>query len=706
MRLNDFNIKIVTVHSSTSIRQLINAELRAKGFQDVVGVPDLKSLVSILEAHPVQWVISTGFLSEDPSFFQILKLTSEELELTDMRVSLIAESDLDIAMLSKAYDLGLLSHHENIKTKTDIEEMFNGIFQLNETFDGAQDLIAADYLRRAFITNSKWPELLAFERNLFHHHAGNLEVAMHLAEANLRNGLPQVAAHLFQQVQVIDTNFDQRINDLWMHFQGEAYDREKAKAQGQHPSMLGLKSCLIVEPDPQQLEIVKDLLVQIGVQNIVAFNDSTKAMAHLEGKDRPELILCEWRMGSVSGPIFVQRVRELMGYSVPLTVMNHDLTERDMPILREMGVTTRIQKPIEAQAFFRDLTWIIHQDRAPSEPFIILQKIKHAMMEQDFERLANLTKRYMKSNLVGHGDKSLLQAELAYYRGNFHGAKNMALKALREGLASVDVLNLLGKAMMKVRDFSNALRCFENAQLISPSNVRRICNIAEIHLESGHQESYQEAIEAANDLDPDSPAIAEVEVKAALTQGETEKAKNLMKSLKSLMTILSFTNNRAIAQIRCSQFEEGIGLYQEALNAVPEEQKDIHTILQYNLGLALARQNRLEEAKYILQATQDAQHLPKIQQKAKSLLARVMRAITSGERFAVKDAPHDGNAQQDDQGRDPQKDLEDMMLAFRVGPGDLCLFRIHVEQRVSVDLQEIIERSLGLKKRSTIQRVS
>lgn len=705
MRLNDFNIKIVTVHSSSSIRQLINSELRAQGFQDVVGAPDLKSLVSILEAHPVQWVITTPFLQDELTFFQIMKLATDDLEYTDMRLSLVSDSDLDIGMLSKAYDLGLLSHHENVKTKTDIEELLRGLLKLNEDLKGELDLVAADYLRRAFILNSKWPELMAFERNLFHHHPGNLEVALRLAEASLRNGQREIAAHLFHQIQVIDSTFDPRINELWMHFVGEEFDREKAKPPVEHPGMLGLRSCLIVEPDPEQLEQVKDLLIQVGVKNVLAFRDSAEALKRLEEKDLPELILFEWRMDPVPGPIFVQRVREIMGYSVPLTVMNRDLTERDMPILREMGVTTRITKPIEAQGFFRDLTWIIHQDRAPSEPFIILQKIKHAMQEQDFERLANLTKRYMKSPQVSNGDKSLLQAELAYYRGNFHGAKNMALRALREGLASVDVLNLLGKAMMKIRDFSNALRCFENAQVISPSNVRRICNIAEIHLESGNDAAYQESIAAASDLDPDAKAIAEVEVKAALTHGDTEKAKTLMESLKSLMTILSFTNNRAIAQIRCNQFEEGIGLYQEALNAVPTEQKDIHTILQYNLGLALARQNRLEEAKHILQAAQEAHSLPKIQQKAKSLLARVLRALSTGERFAVKDAPQD-HAAQDDQGRDPQKDLEEMMLAFRVGPGDICLFRIHVDHSATAELQEIIERSLDLKKRSTIQRVS
>ncbi|MBC7530791.1 MAG: hypothetical protein H7318_04370 [Oligoflexus sp.] len=699
MQLNDLNIRIITVHPSSAVRQLINGELRGRGYQDVLGVADLSDVVALLETQVIHWVITPPSLDGKNNVFQLLRLATEELIFVDLRISLILDEPMEPYLLSKAFDMGLLSYHERTKTKIDIDIEFKLLFDREVQHAGALDLVSADYLRTLLTVHQRWPDLLRFEKSLFHLHRGNIDLSFKLAEAQLRAGEKATAARLLSQIATIDPDKNREISTLWQHFEQSSFVKVKVEEieDEDKGEMLGVKHCVIVDPDHQQLAIMKSLLLQLGIGTVEAFSDSKEALRHLEAGAKPQIILFEWRSKPLAGPIFAQRVREIVGFGVPLTVINSELSEQDMPLLREMGVTNRIRKPIEATAFFKEFLWLVHQDRAPTEPFIILQKIKQAMAESDYELLAKLTKRYMESDKCSGPDKSLLQAELSYFRGHYSASRDMALSTLKSGMVNVEVLNTLGKSLMKMRDFETALRCFETAQIVSPKNVRRICNIAETNLEIGDMGMFEKNLNEAKSLDSGSTAVMEVELKGALVQGDSAKAQSLMQSLKSLLTILSFTNNRAISLIRCDYFQAGIDLYQEALSAVPVGQIEIKGILQYNLGLALARLNRLDEAKAVLQASEISQ-VAKISGKARSLLVRVNRSVTTGERFALN-RDSGGPSASEPEAFDASSAYDETMMALKVGPGDFCLHKVYFEARIEPRLKQILERPFVFKRR-------
>ncbi|WP_141733679.1 response regulator [Oligoflexus tunisiensis] len=699
MKLTDTAIKIVTVHPSGTVRNLINTELRNRGYTDVLGAPDLQTVVGILETGLIHWLIAPIMMDDKINSFQILKLITEDPTMMDMRLSFMVDASSDPGLISKAFDMGLLSLHRHMASKADIEEEFKMLFSRDVACGGELSLVAAEYLRQFLKDEKRHAELLRFEKALFQFHVGNLKLLLHLAEAHLLNGQVEPALNLFSQALLVDATLEPEINTLCEKFP-EARSQGQAEAAARAPEVLGIRSCLVVEPDPETLNLIVGLLKQLGVQNIYTFQDPTQAEQWLDEKIVPELVILEWRLPQMPGPILVQKLRTVLGFGVPLTVMNKDLTERDMPVLHEMGVTDRIRKPIEPQAFFQDVIWVINQDRSPSEPVILLQKIRQAMADQNFEKLAAFTKRYMDSDKSSEAEKSLLQAELAYYRGHYPTARNLALNVLKSGLASVEVLNLLGKTMMKLRDFTSALCCLENAEVICPSNVKRICNIAEAHLEMGEQQGFRENLDAAKAIAPTASEVTEVEVKGALVNGEGDKAHNLMKSLQSLLSIVSFTNNRAISLIRTDRFEEGLQLYNEALQAVPENRNEVLAILHYNQGLALARANRLDEAKAQMEAAA-ALKSDKIRSKVTSLKGRIQKAIDTQQKLELtvcrENTPEAVST-------DPQKDYEELMMALKINPGDLCCHKIYFEPVVSPELKDHIDRPLRFKKRSSIQR--
>lgn len=705
MKLKDPQIKIVTVHASSALRQLINTELRAKGYQDIIAAPDLQTVVDILETDVIDWLITPLITDEQLNVFQILKLVTEQASLMDMKVSFLVDAQTPAHFLTKAFDLGLLSFHRNMQTKTDIEREFADLFARYEACEESPSLLAASYLRQILLEEKRAPELLRFEKALFHLNSGHFRLFLALAEAHLLNEQSAEANQLAQRALLVAPELKEPFERLFMQYRTPFEEGVMSLPSGEKQDILGIRSCLLVEPHAATRAAVEKLLLQLGIAEVVPFAEADAALQWLKEKNKPELVIFEWRLGSLPGPIFVQRLRELIGLGKPVTVMNKDLSERDMPILREMGVTDRIKKPIETHKFLQDVIWIIHQDRAPSEPFILLQKIRQAMLDQNYEQLANYTKRYMDSPKASPSDKLLLQAELAYFRGQYAHAKSLAIETLKSGPARVEILNLLGKTLMRLRDFESALTCLENAEIMSPKNVQRICDIAEAHLEMGQDQFFVEKEAEAAALSPESAAVAELSTKSALVKGDSSKAKALMQSLPSLINIISFTNNRAISLTRCERFDEGTSLYDEAIQALPDEKLELKAVLFYNLGLAQARSNRLVEAQGSLDQAAELSG-DKVQPKVLSLRKRLDRALKSKEPLELFSPQTPVQLGESTAQSDPQKDYDELMMALKIGPGDIACHKIYYEQPMDARLKGWIDRPLRFRRRSTLKKAS
>ncbi|RZA16141.1 MAG: hypothetical protein EOP10_25115, partial [Proteobacteria bacterium] len=219
MQLNDLNLRIITVHPSSAVRQLLNSELRSRGYQDVLGVADLSDVVSLLEAQTIHWIITPPFLDGKNNVFQLLKLATEDMTFLDLRISLILDEPMDPYLLSKAFDLGLLSYHERMKSKLDIEIEMKVLFDREVHYAGSLDLVAGEYLRTHLTIHQRWPDLLRFEKSLFSLHRGNVELAFKMAEAQLRAGEKATAAKLLAQIATIDPDKKGELSTLWQNFE-------------------------------------------------------------------------------------------------------------------------------------------------------------------------------------------------------------------------------------------------------------------------------------------------------------------------------------------------------------------------------------------------------------------------------------------------------------------------------------------------------
>ena len=60
--------------------------------------------------------------------------------------------------------------------------------------------------------------------------------------------------------------------------------------------------------------------------------------------------------------------------------------------------------------------------------------------------------------------------------------------------------------------------------------------------------------------------------------------------------VISYMNNRSVAYTRAGKIDEGINSYKKTLDSIPSSKKEFVPLVRYNLALAYARNDMLDEA--------------------------------------------------------------------------------------------------------------
>ena len=514
MNLLDKKINIVTVSASGTRRQLINNALRQNQYENVTGVPDITTLVQLLESSPIDWVLCSASFDEKPHILELLHYARQN-HRCGLRFSILT-NEVDVELLYAAYGLGLFSHHVGLEAKDTVNEAFTELMQIVEVTQGREDLVAATYCRRLLIEHKNYELLASMESKLLQGHPGSFDLLIRNAEAQFLNNHHEKAQILWAQATTIAPDRISEITDSKISLGAEESEENGRKSESYDTNILGLQRVAIIDPCENDREEIEQFLQQLGVPEIKCFTGPESFKEFLKSRQSIDVIICEWSFKELSGPIFVQQVRDILGASVPITVVNQKLSPSDLPLLREMGVTDRISKPLKQEVFNRELVWIINQERNPTEPEAIRYKLYQAAKNKDKTQMSLLFERYKACPEVKVGDLKTAEAHMSYINGLYLAAKELAVNALREGGHSLDALGILGKAMMKLREFEKALICLENAAVISPKNIERICQIAEANMELGNDEVAKKNLSKAEELNSEANCVVGLKAKSAL----------------------------------------------------------------------------------------------------------------------------------------------------------------------------------------------
>ena len=638
--LTSAQCKILVVDSSGPVRQLMSDTLRkVRNYESIESRSSVNDALEYLEADVADWLLLPLSADQPVNALHILKLCTETPSLRQTRVSLFVNEE-EYFVLPKAFELGCLSYHTKPFTKDTLTTDLTNLFTVFDAHQSNETLVSAHYLRQLLTKSKDYEATAELQKSLLTLFPGDIKTLLHLAEPQFHLGNPDLARKTLRQVKLLDEHLKEQVDQIAKSlFPDEALDPSAADISD-NINVIGVNNAVIIDPDESSATAVEEVLKSLGCPDIKRFSDGQSAWDYLEKNPEPELIFMEWRIPKVSGPSIIQRIRHHGFYTVPVFIISSLIKAEDTPLLKEIGIANTIEKPLVRERFIPTLLHTIRQERMPTEQAVLERKINTLLNSENISEAEPLRLQVLNDKSIPTGRKRLIEAAFSLAKKEYDAARESAFDALKLLGEQIEVLNVLGKTLMRLNNFEAALTCFKKAQDLSPNNIERLCLIAESETELGNEKGTADALAQASAVDSGSSAVAEAAVKAA--------AKKIMSSFENIKNIVSYMNNMAVSLARSEKFEESIELYNKTAASIPEDRKDLQAIVGYNTALAKIRSSDLKGALVILETVEKIND-SKISAKSTLLAEKLRLAIETGAKVKLRSGrPKDDPSQQAD----------------------------------------------------------
>ena len=333
-RFADKEIRIIVVGTSSSIRQVITSVLKGFGYKRITGVGDIKSAIEVLETDFVDWVIAPVKDNHDGNILHILPIINDHPEIRHTKVSAYTD-DVGHQAIPKAYEYGLFSHHAVELTIADMNREIENLLTSLEEHDGDFCLVAAAYLRDYLDRQQAYEELIALEKALLDVYPGNIECLVSLARSCFYHDEVEEGKIALHQLMLLDEDNAQAKEICEQFLGGSQLDSTDIAFASQQ---LGFNTAVVIDSNQKSLSVVYDLLKKAaGFKNVATFENPVRSLAWLRKNRNPDIILSEWQLPILPGPVFLYKLRKRLAIRAPLVLMNEAIAEREIPMVKELG---------------------------------------------------------------------------------------------------------------------------------------------------------------------------------------------------------------------------------------------------------------------------------------------------------------------------------------------------------------------------------
>jgi DNA-binding NtrC family response regulator/thioredoxin-like negative regulator of GroEL len=672
--------KIAILESTASIRSCVWDTLKKLDFSEVTSYADPQELLRTISVSIPNWIISGVFNPENENIMTLLKLMRDYPDIfRSTRVSLIINKE-EQCFLPLAFDSGLFSYHFK-EIPSLVKSEFDQLLMTANRCRNRSTLVAAEYLRRYLGEIGQQNKIIQFEKNLLGIFPANQAALFSLAEAYLQSGDEANGNRTLAQIRLMYPSLESRIDEIVARFfqNAEEYTDDTGEyqdaASGSVSNILGIDTCIIIDPDSTVQFVVERYLREAGVPTILSFSDGEAAWKWIQTGGKPDLVIQEWRIPKVSGVQFIQRLRGHKLVGVPIIIISSLTKAEDHSLIKEMGATSTVEKPIESERFYQVLISAVQAIKNPVERDSVETKIRNYLTLGNIPEAKKLFQVLHTFSETQDEGLRILEGEFAFAEGNYQLAADLATAVIKQGNDDIQILDLLGKSLMKLGNFLAAERVFEKAQQMSPMNVERLCLMSEILLDRNDPTSADQILARAKGIDKDCSMVNETDAKIALVLGDIERATQAIEKSDSLTKVLGYMNNKGISYVRTGKFDEGTSLYQTAIRSLPGAWSNTHDAVTYNLAMAYCRVAKLDAAQSEIAKITAAKNSP-LGKKVDSLSKKIAVAIENGTsvRFASHETIPPGQRPADEQKQIIKKKPEYHLAYY--GRGELCCYKI------------------------------
>ncbi len=627
------------------IRSMMQDVLRKNGF-NARGAKNSKDAISFIEAEKFDWIIMPYFPNERLTAMHILGLGIRNPHWRSIRMSLLVgerAGDCSDADIADAMKYGCLSYMRGPFTQESFDRDIKQLKERMLAHGFLSDLVSATYLRSIAIDLPLKEAITKMEAAIVNLYPGDFSILMESAESCRNVGSFEEALILCSQARLLEdpktTVAEKKYNDVLDDIKKSGVELGRVLTS---KDILGFDNAVIIDSDTTVSGMISRSLKAVGVAEINIFSDGQEFMDWL-GDNEPDVIIMEWRIQKVSAAKILQRVSARPNKNPPqFVVVSSSIAQADLPMLKEFGVGSVVEKPFGKLALMSALLKT-HAGNLQKSGVYFEQRIRAFIRAKKYQKALELSKDFFADAQVGKGRKLLVQSDFLLASKNYSTARTTCLKGMSLPHDPIYGLQILGKVFMAERNFPAAMKCFDRVQTLAPVNVERICLMAMAEAEQGNPESSGKLMDTVKEMDSKHEMVLETSVTVALVQGDVVGAKKAVGDLPNIMGVVANQNNRAVAMVKSGSLEKSIDIYEKTLEILPEKSRDAHDIVVWNLALAYIKAGNLEKADLILLKVSDGKP-SRISRKAVELRKRIATAASTGVPLALKtDDPEASN---------------------------------------------------------------
>lgn len=625
---------VLIAHPTAAIRMKIQQTLKSIGFTEFETCANMNEARRTVKSRTIDWLLTPLFASDKESAIKFLSFLAKEKPDAKVLVSLFLNEE-ENSVIPYAAELGMLSYHrsyfETDSLRSEFATLINTVKRNN--FDPC--LVAASYLRIYLYQQKKTKTLMQLGYTISKTYPNNVEMLVHFAESQALNGRVAEASATLTKAKLLDPSLAKDVSQFL-----PAQDNSAVLVQESLKPIFELETVLIIDPDVSSKSAIKNVLLQLNVSNVLEFSDGQTAWEWIRTAEKIDLIIMEWKLPQLTGPLLIQRIRSRDKGYTPIVISSSLVKEDDSQVLEEFSVSKIMPKPVDSARLMKVLNWCTEQEKNPQSFSIAERKIISNLANRNVDEALHFKKMYQANPEVPIARKLYIDAEFHYYFGNYAKAKQSILEAVRIGKKeTLQTTNFLGRCLLQLGDYSAALHSFHKAQAFSANNIERICHMAQANVMLGDLEEADENIAQAEKLDSKNQNVEVAKAARMAAKNGLSFAYEVISGLNDGGALIAFLNNHAVAKTRSGSYKQGIELYQSVLSLLPANEAKHIARISYNLGLAFVRSNDLKGALNILKIARDTD--PIVRRKASSLFDRVKVALETGSPVNLNAASND-----------------------------------------------------------------
>lgn len=307
------------------------------------------------------------------------------------------------------------------------------------------------------------------------------------------------------------------------------------------------------------------------------------------------LVIIDWDSNIQKVTLMLESIQTEHKYEqIPIYLIASETTDRLIYTAKEFNATKIHQGELSPSEIKADLTEIFKNIKEISPLREILNAILEKKREKKWAEALDII--VQSSDEIKKSERVVMEwADTLLKLKNYEEAEAKLAEIMTDEQTNPKAIHLYGTCLIKTGDLDGATGQMLKAKNLTPFNASRLVDLGNALIHLGEFEDANDTFNEAKQLDPHNKGATKGQGRANLMLGKINEALDILKELGDPLEIASVFNSAAIISIKMGHHEDGLKLYDAALNALQGD-PTVESRLYYNKGIGFMHSKKPKEA--------------------------------------------------------------------------------------------------------------